>query len=652
MLLLKLAGLAVSFCGALVFHHWAARRWFGTLDTLSERELLLHGLVAALIINGTAATGLALLHLFTLPAFVVLFTACMIGFREDARATWRAACALGADFAGDLRHLRLMPLLAAAGLLLLAAMLALLARIPTGTVDAWVFQIPLALSLIEHQGFVYPQLGNMFYGNQPLFINLLFAEVMSADAHFVMAGLVNSCIFVFTLVSLAAPWGRRRPLALVMLLLAIGGNFFFTTGVPIPLTDMPRTCLSVLGLTYAALYFDRRIPYYAGLAATCVGAAVASKYTELVALMLVSACLVPLLARQGQWRLLGKCAAIVTAVSAYWYVKNLVLLGNPLYPFLFGHPGLSDEWMSSYMTEMTQAFEPSLRHFSHNMFSLTGWQDFLSIVWQWFFERRLAATWAALMGVAGAVLAPRRVLPLLLMTMFLFVFWYVVMFNHIRWAIPAYMLLQVTGCYALLALLEQRPIGWRLPRAVAPLARPRNLAAMAVATAGLAAAALALRGPQLLQAGLSLAARLGYVQAFEPLMYAMRPGGVDQYLELTRPGYVLYHHIAINNLRRVYQPYDNGARVYTVAYNGGRDGDWFVEIGETPRQLNSVQTFIKDKEIRYFIVRDDLLPIEIERLGPERLAVAARVIDTLKPGAELLVQDSRGWKLYKAGAGK
>jgi len=89
-----------------------------------------------------------------------------------------------------------------------------------------------------------------------------------------------------------------------------------------------------------------------------------------------------------------------------------------------------------------------------------------------------------------------------------------------------------------------------------------------------------------------------------------------------------------------------------VAYNGGRDGDWFVEIGETPRQLNSVQTFIKDKEIRYFIVRDDLLPIEIERLGPERLAVAARVIDTLKPGAELLVQDSRGWKLYKAGAGK
>ena len=647
MLALKLLCLALSFAGGLVVHHWLARRWFGALETVEEREVLLHGLLASIVVNGAAATYLALAHLFYPAAFAALFTACMLLLPKDARATFWAARESLAALVRDIGQLRLIPLAATCGWLLLALSLVATSRIPTANVDAWAFQLPLAFSIIEHHGFIYPQIGNTFYANQPLFVNVLFAQAMSVEPNFVAAGLMNILIYLFMFLSLAAAW-KSRALALCLLLVAIGTNQFFSSGVPMPLTDMPRSCFSVLGLTYVALYLDRRVPYYAGLAALCIGAAVASKFTELLSLGLLGLALIPALAQRAGRVLVAKCAAVVAVIASYWYLKNLVLLGNPLYPFLFGHPGLSDAWMADYMTEMTRAFDPSLRYLRHDLLSVGGWRDFMGVTWSWFFGGRRIALLSLLLGIVGAIISPRRIAPLLAATAFLFLFWYVVMFNHIRWAIPADMLLFVTGCYAFLALLEKfdplrrLPMGWQawlLSRKTAAIA-----AGVFIASAGL----MFLRhSPSTLSN--TIVQRLNLEPIIEPMFYALRPGGIDEYLASTREGYALYHYVTLNNLHGVLQPYDNGVKLYAAAYNGGLPGDWFIDIHQIPTALDDGKEYIATNHIAYFIARSDLKPVEIERLGPAKLDVASKVIGMLKPGARLLLEDANGWRLYQAG---
>jgi hypothetical protein len=653
MLLLKLLCLSVCFCGGITVHRWVARRWFDATASLDERELLVHGLLAAILINGTAGTWLALARLFYLPAFTLLFGAGLFFLREDARASWQAARGLLADFARDIERLRPVPLLAALCWLGLGLVLAMLCRIPTNNVDAWVFHLPLASSMVEHHGFIYPQIGHLFYASQPLFFNVLFAQAMLVEPDFVAAALVNVPVYLFTLASLAMLCGRRRALALLLMTLLIGASPFFTSMVPQPTTDVSRSCLSVLGLLCALAYLQRRVPYYAGTAALCLGAAIATKYTEGVAMLLFCAALLAAQWRKPDWALIGKCAAIVILVGAYWYVKNLVLLGNPLYPFLFGHPGLSDAWMADYMVEMKTPFDPAWRHFSHDMLSLAGWRDFLSAVWQMLLARRPAALLALAAAIAGLFIAPRRIGPLLALTGGLLVFWYLVMFNHVRWAIAAYMLMHATGGFALILMLEKfRPAR---PASGAPLPDPLRLSlprlALAAGVAALLLAAVAgWRGQKAAAAIHARLAPMRLPKAVEPVIYAFLPHGVDRYLERTRPGYALYKHVVAGNLRGVYQPYDLGVKRYAATYNNSVDGNWFVDIYDTPVGLATPGEFAASRGISYFITVPGLDELERDRLTPARLAAADRVIESLKPGARLLLEDANGWKLFQVAA--
>ena len=66
MLLLKLLVLLISFLSGIVVNHWIARRFFSATSDLKEKEILLHGLLVSIIINGTIGTYLAILKIFNL----------------------------------------------------------------------------------------------------------------------------------------------------------------------------------------------------------------------------------------------------------------------------------------------------------------------------------------------------------------------------------------------------------------------------------------------------------------------------------------------------------------------------------------------------------------------------------------------------------
>jgi len=66
------------------------------------------------------------------------------------------------------------------------------------------------------------------------------------------------------------------------------------------------------------------------------------------------------------------CLAAFLSLAGYWYVKNLIVLGNPIYPFIFGHPGLSDQWMANYRLELGRAFDPAYRVFVTDLTTRQG----------------------------------------------------------------------------------------------------------------------------------------------------------------------------------------------------------------------------------------------------------------------------------------
>ena len=643
MLLLNLLIFIIAFLGGMVLHRWVARKWFDATDAISEKELFLNGLLASLIINGTIGTYLALAHLFYPMMFLMIFLPILLYLHNDRNATWKEARSLGLEFINSFINLDFLTIISLLAWLFLGCSLITLGLIPTETIDAWVYHLPIALSINTNHGFLYPQIDHLFFANQPLFMHVLFAQLISINPHYIAANLVNILIYLFMFISLAAPW-KNRSLALLLLVFFIGfANYGFSSGVPTTLTDMPRSCLSVIGIVYIAFYWQQRIPYYLALAAMFIGAAIATKYTELLGLGFLGLAIFTNLNNRNGLILTIKCASIILLVSSYWYLKNWIFFNNPIYPFLLGHPGLSDSWMNEYMLEMSRSFDPAFRHFQRNLMTIQGWIDFYHVLWDWFFSNRQIAQAALILSLIGVLVSPKLIGSLLASTIFLFVFWYVVMFNHVRWAIPANMLMYTTGIYAFLALTQRINKLYfiaQLQKYLATNKGPCTLSALAIF------AILWYYQPinTVMHRELIINFRSGYI---DPIFNSLTPNGIENSLGSNRKGYTLYRYITKNDLRGVFQPYDNGVKMYAAAYNGGQSGDWFMDISEVPQSLSELKKMVVDKKINYFIADVKINPTQYERLGPNKVEISNLFIESLRLNSELIMEDSHGWKLYK-----
>jgi hypothetical protein len=644
MFLPKLLALFISFLGGVIVNHWIARKVFATTAEIKEREILLHGLLVSIILNGVLGTYLAVLKIFNLYALAAVFAGLIFLLRKDLSITLKTIAESTLELFRNLRHFNLLTIGATCLFAALFAVLAVLCRVPTQNPDAWVFHLPIAFSIIENSGFVYPVIDDLHYASQPSFMSVLFAQMMSLAPDFSVAAFVNVLLYLFMFIALASVWDNFA-LALCILLVFVAANVSFATGAPTPLTDLSRSCLSVLGLTYLALYRDRNIEYYAGLAAICLGASIAAKYTELMSLTIMAVLLVPELKSAEGRKLILKCALIITLIASFWYIKNLVLLNNPIYPFIFGHPGLSDAWMKDYMLEMTTPFDPAHRHFVHNLFTSQGWIDFFSVTWTWFFEERFVAKLCLLLCILGAVIYPRLIAPMFGCTIFLFIFWYVVMFNHIRWAKPAYLLLFVTGCFVAITFFEKfSKQGVFQSFQFVKFQVNKTKIIFTVMLVLLLAGALAIQKDRLLISE-KMTSQWSFGRTADLIYAAFRPNGLEPYLAKNREGYLIYQYIVRHNLKHVFQPFHHSHRLYAKIYNGGAEGDWFVD--DRKSLLSDAQAFIKSSGIQYFVTRPQLAEINVDRIGVEKIQRAYDIVDVIKPGAELILEDHNGWKLYK-----
>jgi len=130
----------------------------------------------------------------------------------------------------------------------------------------------------------------------------------------------------------------------------------------------------------------------------------------------------------------------------------------------------------------------------------------------------------------------------------------------------------------------------------------------------------------------------------------LQPGGLEGYLSRSLEGYEIYRYIGDHDLRMVLQPFDNGANFYQAAFNDGRNGEWILSWRSLPKDASEFDQFIRSNNIRYFVYRKSLPPLNAERLGegsgnPRHVEIAYQLMDYLLPGSRLLLTDQFGSEL-------
>jgi hypothetical protein len=610
------------------------------------RDLLLIGPLPGLALVALLLTILSLLHLVRLWVMVPLAVLILIVLRQDTLVLWNAMRDSAQSINAAARRGDLLPTISlVAGVGVIYAGL-FLCYLPAAIVDVWAYHLPLAQSIASQAGFAYPQINHLLFGTQPMALEMMHGAGLVVVGHFAIAGAINLAIYLGLLLLLLSFSRRARPfLFLVLCALFVERAWFFDSATP--MIDTPRACLSIAAFLFAYRYacnFRRLDLVLSGLMA---GFAAAAKTTELLTTLMICATLAPLIWHRRAWSDLFAAGCAFTAIAGYWYVKNLVLYGNPIYPFLFGHPGLSDAWMRDTMLEMTRPMDPADRVYSTNLLTVQGWHDFAVVLGSKFDWLQKIALLTAL----GLFLPQPRRWMLPLWSALLFLFWYARMFNHIRWALTAVLLLTVSaflvGSFIFNRFLDawHGEVGSLLGQPMAALRNRAFARYLPAAGSAIVIAVLAYGGFRVAHGG---GQRVIPTWMDRNLLVALtRSGDPEKYLNDTRPDYQIYRYIGRHDLARVFQPFDDGGVMYASAYNDGEPNRWMMDYRTMPARLEDVDAFLARNKIRYFIQASSLSKVEVERLGPDHVALADRMIGVLKPRSQLVISDRFGNRLYE-----
>ena len=608
-----LIGLAMALLGLIL--HRVVARWVlenGTLadDSLSaskERERLLSGFLPGLVLVGLIGVALAVFRLLRPDILAAIALAILILCRRDAAATIKAVNDLFRDIAKSIRAGNFTALFAVIASVAFLGALLLRTEIPSESPDIAAFQLPLARSMIAHQGFVYPQIDNIFYSYNPLFFNLLFAEAMMYLDREVAASVVNVVVFLGFLSLLTTFFDRARSAGLLLILLVIGGSSYFTYMAAIPLLDLMRAAFAAGAMLFGYRYLERSRRYDAAMAGLLAGAAAAGHYLELLAAAILALSSAPQLLRGGRrvWVDAAGFAIAFLLVAGFWYLRNWLLTGNPIYPLIFGHPGISDSTMARFMTESAA---PGSGHALAAL--LTMWPGAASIG----------------LLLLGLIFGKTRPWMLIAATLLSFLVWRFVLVNP-RWAMDFMLLLCATAIVASVPLIERAETAFIGARA--------GLVWLSLAVAMGAAASLQIAGygTHLVPSWVDL----------KLMRYLVAGRSVDSYLADTMPGFAIYRYIGERDLRPVLQLVDKDGSSRAAAFNEGRDGNWLIT--DLPSSGGAfVAWWQAHGNLRYFIAQDESAPAFAKPSMPPEEAQA--INGRLKREAKPLLSDRFGWTLY------
>lgn len=624
-----------AFNGLVLFRA-AAKRIFRAEGLLDEEKLFTHGFFLSFIINGIIGQYLAIFHIFHYLTLIFVFALSVIVFRREAFEVIRFISALPSGFIGLISQGKILEFLSWALFLLLSFLFLLRVQVPSLNADVWVHHIPIAESFLANNGFVYPVIPHPFYGNMPSFVELLFAEGLAFVSNYSIANLIHFAIFWSFLLFLASCSRKGKALALVLLSWILIDNFFSDSVTA--MTDVARSVFDAASIIFLLLYLKERSSYYLIGSALLLGSGLASKYLGLLALFFCGLILV------SEFRLtasfLRKAALYslgILIVCGFWYGKSAVSYGNPIYPYFFGHPGISDQWMADLKEDQGKAFQPEYRSFSRNIRSTEGWKDFPKATYMMFFNPAnlpfiAACIAAALVLVRGPLmmLAPISVAYLAL--------WYFFVFHHARYGLAGYLLF-VTAFYFSAVSLAERFLDSGMFKRFRTFFAGRRISPEPFFMLFIMVAAI-----YFLDGRRSLS--LFYKNNMTLLKsYASRES-FEEYVSGVFPYYRIYGTISEKNLKNVLNPLDSGVHLAKYIISGGVPEDTFLPWNRLCESVDELDSFLKENGVEYYVKLKGLPPVALERLGDGHAELAFKVFEKLGPSSELMYSDESG-DLYR-----
>lgn len=305
------------------------------LPGLARWEKSLLAAVAGLGLIGSLLGLLALAHGFDRPRILALVAAVEVSaflmLRRQALPTSATE-----PRPAERGWLAALPLLAA----LPAALL--LALYPAAAFDDTLYHLPLARSLFEHGGTVFePHLRFPLF---PLFQEGLIAALFALGGGGTGAHLLAAAELAL-LGGVVALWSRRltspEPATLAGALL-LGCPLLAWLG-SIAYVDLALSLYAVTALLAVAEHESSGHPGWLALASGCAGVAAATKYHGLFFLGVVGLAVLRAAWRARRPSLLLAPAAAVLLTAFPWYLRNLLVSGNPVFPFLTALFG-PNEW--------------------------------------------------------------------------------------------------------------------------------------------------------------------------------------------------------------------------------------------------------------------------------------------------------------------
>ncbi len=241
-------------------------------------------------------------------------------------AAWRLRPRIGArPPQGRAARLALLALLAIMALTLFATLA------PPSSMDATVYHLRVPKEFLRNGGWAKIDVAQSF---QPLYIEMLFAEGMALGGG-IVAALVHWALAIGA-VGTAAMWGRRigGSGAGIWAALAFGGTALFAWESTSSFIDLGLALFSGLAFFWATRPDDGE--WAAVLAGVFAGLAGGSKFTGLIVAALTGIAAFAIVwpePRRGVLRMLA-VGGVALAIAAPWYLRNMALTGNPIYPLL------------------------------------------------------------------------------------------------------------------------------------------------------------------------------------------------------------------------------------------------------------------------------------------------------------------------------
>ncbi|HLY94523.1 MAG TPA: hypothetical protein VKP14_06720 [Gaiellaceae bacterium] len=286
---------------------------------------------------------LAAVHLFRWQAFVVTAVVIVATGRRTVSAYARSV---------RLPRRDVVVLLASAAAVVVAAAQWLAALAPPEASDELAYHLPEAHTLADGH-VLHLALGtDRIYGNLPTLVETLYGEALTIRGT-ALAHLVHlSILLAFVLLAagvVRALWGARAAALATLGILLYSDLLYDATTAYV---DAAEASFEAGAALLFVLWTVRGDLAQAAAAALLLGLALSVKYNALAAAGMAAVLVVVV-----RPRVAVRLGAIAFVACGYWYVKNLVRFGNPVYPFYLGHPGVSDATYR-YFIRNIHAFGP------------------------------------------------------------------------------------------------------------------------------------------------------------------------------------------------------------------------------------------------------------------------------------------------------